>query len=109
MEKVPRQEHPHPDAASFRCQGSPGRAKDPLDTGATDGYPDPLPKPKDPGPVPATTTTIKRTSSAAWAWQVITRDGSDWRQGTRSSRADAENDARAARGALEGGGPDLAP
>ena len=62
-----------------------------------------LPKREDPVPMAATTTTFKRTTSVAWAWQVITRDGTDWRQGVRSSSADAENDARAARGALEGG------
>ena len=56
--------------------------------------------------MPTTTTTIKR-AAGAWAWQVITDDGSAWRQGVRSSRADAEGDARAARDALERG--DLDP
>lgn len=65
-----------------------------------------LPKREDSVPMATITTTIKRTTSAAWAWQVITRDGYDWRQGARSSRADAENDARAARDALESGDPD---
>ena len=64
-----------------------------------------LPKREDPVPMATTTTTIKRTTGA-WAWQVITRDGTDWRQGARSSRSDAENDARAARDALESGDPD---
>lgn len=66
-----------------------------------------VPKLKDPVPMATTTTTIKRTSTAAWAWQVINQDGTDWRQGIRSSRAAAEGDTRAARDALKGGGTDL--
>ena len=64
-----------------------------------------VPEQRDSVPMATTATTIKRTSTAAWAWQVITQDGTDWRQGVRSLRADAEGDARAARDALEGAGP----
>ena len=35
-----------------------------------------LPRLEDPVPMATTTTAIKRTTGA-WAWQVITRDGSD--------------------------------
>lgn len=47
-----------------------------------------------------TTTKIWR-AGGAWAWRVVTDDESAWREGVRSSRADAENDARAAKAALK--------
>ena len=49
-----------------------------------------------------TTTKIWR-AGGAWAWRVATDadDESAWREGVRSSRADAEDDARAAKAALK--------
>ena len=51
--------------------------------------------------MPMTTTTIKRPDPAAWDSRVITENGMALRQGVRSSSADGEDNALAARDALD--------